>query len=158
MDRILTKKNLGVSSLLIVAGGLMFVGLMLSAGAKQTQSSLKKITIGSRATVNVELAETDADRIRGLSKRKSLPIDNGMLFIFNDYASRVFWMKDLEFPLDIIWIYDGQVVGIEKSLPPAGSNPTVSYISPGPVNMVLEVNGGWADNNDIKIGDVAVVK
>ena len=69
-----------------------------------------------------------------------------------------FWMKDLNFPLDLVWIYDGKIIGIEKNLPPAGSKPTVSYASPGPVNLVLEVNGGWVEANTIKVGDVILIK
>jgi uncharacterized membrane protein (UPF0127 family) len=102
---------------------------------------ISKVVINGQ-TVNVELAISQEDRLRGLSNRESLGADQGMLFVFPDYAPRSFWMKDMQIPLDIIWIKDNQIVGIAYSV--ATAPPLIAYHSPEPVNYVLEVNAGWA--------------
>lgn len=156
MKMILNNKLLSILVLVIGVIVLVAVGFFLTAGT--SSAKLRTLTISGDSSVQVELATTEAQQAKGLGGRKSLPADQGMLFLFTDYTVKKFWMKDLSFPLDLIWIYDGKIVGIEKNLPPAGFNPEVSYDSPGPVNMVLEVNGGWAETNEIKIGDVIMVK
>jgi uncharacterized membrane protein (UPF0127 family) len=76
-----------------------------------------------------------------------------MLFLFPDYQVRQFGMVGMNFSLDIIWLKDKRVVGwAEKVSPPVGQNiPVVSSVLP--VNAVLEVNAGWAAENQLKIGE-----
>ena len=108
------------------------------------------IKIGE-TTFKVEIANTYDARARGLSGRKSLATDTGLLFLFDTPARYGFWMKDMSFPIDIIWIGDnGKVVFIEKDVKPS-TYPKVFYSS-GPANFVLELNAGAADNHSIKIG------
>ena len=105
--------------------------------------------------INVELAKTSSQHIQGLSNRSSLDAYSGMLFIFADKQIRSFWMKEMEFPLDIIWILDNKIVGIESNVPiPENINNLPSYLSPESVNYVLEINAGFAEKNNIKIGDM----
>ena len=92
--------------------------------------------------------------VRGLSDVKILDKDSGMLFVFPTKEVRTFWMKDMNFPLDIIWITDNKIIGIEKNLQPEGSHPLRSYQSPSAVNYVLEVNAGFCEKEKIKIGDM----
>lgn len=103
--------------------------------------------------LNVEVVTTPELTAKGLSGRASLCWECGMLFEFSDYQIRNFWMKDMQFPLDIIWIKDNQIIGInEKVL--VNTNEEITRIqSPEPVNMVLEVNAGWTESNNIKTGD-----
>jgi uncharacterized membrane protein (UPF0127 family) len=103
--------------------------------------------------IDVEIAKSSAARIAGLSWRKSLDENSGMLFALGTPNYYAFWMKDMLFPIDIIWIADDQVVDISKNLPvPQGNNPP-SYSPAEPANYVLEVNAGYADRYGIKIGD-----
>lgn len=116
----------------------------------------------ARATLSegqlvLELAQTDKEIIKGLSGRKELPADQGLLFIFGDYVPRSFWMKNMNFPIDIIWLNDRVVTGIVASAQPEGENPRIHYISPGPANSVLEVNAGWATEYNVKVGDVLII-
>ncbi|MCX6796303.1 MAG: DUF192 domain-containing protein, partial [Candidatus Falkowbacteria bacterium] len=90
---------------------------------------------------------------RGLSYQKTLGENGGMLFIFPDYQVRSFWMKDMNFPLDIIWIKDDKIVKISANLAPEGNQPKNIYSSDEPVNYVLEVNAGFCGKNKIKIGE-----
>lgn len=103
--------------------------------------------------VNVEIANTAEKHYQGLSNRKNLCDNCGMLFIFPDKKERTFVMRNMNFPLDIIWIDDDKIVKIDKNLLPEGENPVNNYSPDIPVNYVLEVNGGFADKNNIKTGD-----
>ena len=93
----------------------------------------------------------------GLSGRPGLTNDQGMLFDFGSLQNPSFWMKDMKFNLDFVWIANGKIIYITKnvSAPPAGTSDgqLKLYNSPSPVDWVLEVSAGWADGNKIKIGD-----
>lgn len=109
-------------------------------------------------TIHVEIAKTESDREKGLGGRAGLAVDGGMLFVFDSKGvSPTFWMKDMEIPLDIIWIKDGKIVKIDKNVaapPPGTADKALTVYSPGqPIDYVLEVNGGYADGNGIKVGD-----
>lgn len=108
------------------------------------------LQIGGK-TIPVEIADTDAKRIQGLSGRESLPIGTGLLFIFEKSAIQSFWMKDMLFPLDIIWVDENwTVIGIERSVKP-DSYPAIFY-SNGLAKYVLELNSGEASSLGIDIG------
>lgn len=121
----------------------------------------KTVTIGGK-TIQVEIANTDSSRGKGLSGRSSLPTDSGMLFIFNSkQITPIFWMKDMIIPIDIIWISGDKIVKIDKSAPApeAGTKDAdLTKYSPGrPIDYVLEVNSGFAGTNNFKVGDSVVL-
>ncbi len=98
-----------------------------------------------------EIAETEAAREQGLSGRESILSGHGMLFIFEKPGTYGFWMKDMHFAIDIIWINEnGEVVGVEKGVEPE-TFPTVFY-PPAPVAHVLELRAGDADLFSIDTG------
>lgn len=107
-------------------------------------------------TVFAEVARNSKDRERGLSGRAELGSENGMLFVFDDYAEHPFWMKQMKIPLDIIWIAGNRIVDIEEniSIPkpetPDGALPI--YRPDVPANLVFEVEAGFAETNGIRIG------
>lgn len=108
------------------------------------------IRIGT-AAIAVELARTPAQRSQGLSGRTDLAESSGMLFLFDKPGMYPFWMKDMQFALDIIWIDSHRtVIGVASSVSPntypAGIEP------PGPVQYVLEVNAGFAASHNIVSG------
>ena len=76
-----------------------------------------------------------------------------MLFVFPRKQIRSFWMKDMNFPLDIIWISDNKIIKIDKDLQPEGENPKNKYQTIQRVDKVLEVNSGFTDKYKIKAGD-----
>lgn len=117
-----------------------------------SDSDYTKVIINDKI-VNVEIAGTAEKHYQGLSNRENLCENCGMLFVFPDKKERTFVMRDMNFPLDIIWIDDDKIVKIDKNLPSEGSNPKILYSSGQPVNYVLEVNAGFCDKNNIKIGD-----
>ena len=103
--------------------------------------------------VNVELAVTSEKQIKGLSQSDILPENSGMLFIYQRYEVQNFWMKDMKFPIDIIWIKDDRIIDLTKNIPVPTSTNLLIYKPKFPVNYVLEVNAGWTDKNNIQVGD-----
>ena len=75
-----------------------------------------KVCIEDKICFYVEVADTLNEREKGLSGKQSLEINKGMLFIFEKETLSGFWMKDMNFPIDIIWIDKNmRIIGIEKS-------------------------------------------
>lgn len=116
------------------------------------------VTINSHS-IFVEVAKTPHEKARGLSNRESLGPSMGMLFIFDGDDRPVFWMKDMSFSLDLIWINKfNRIVDIKENLLPCTQNRCTRYSARIPVKYVLEVNSGWVQKNDIKLGDEVVIK
>ncbi len=127
-------------------------------GGKRGILPLRDVRVGL-ASLSVEIANTPETRKQGLSGHAPLTDDQGMLFIFPAPSVQTFWMVDMTFPLDIIWIgTDRKVVGITANVPAPFPGAPVEklplYSSPFPVQYVLEVNAGWAKSHNVKIGDV----
>jgi len=117
-----------------------------------------QLTLG-QTTISVEIADTPQTRAQGLSGRKALPENTGMLFMFPQVGLPTFWMKDMVFALDFIWINKGQIVQIHKNIPPP-SDPTdpPQVITPDYASLwVLEVPAGFIDNHNISVGDTVVL-
>lgn len=95
------------------------------------------------------------ERAQGLSGTESLEEGTGMLFIFSGPSQQQFWMKDMNYPLDFVWIRDGFVVGLNENIPhPDANNGEIARVSsPEVVDMVLELNGGVIKDKGIKKGD-----
>lgn len=103
--------------------------------------------------VHAEIADSDFETQRGLMDRKSMSDDESMLFLFEKEDRYAFWMKNMQFALDIIWI-DGnrRIVDTAKNVPPCKE--TCESIFPAlTARYVLEVNAGWVEKHKIKIGD-----
>lgn len=101
----------------------------------------------------IEVVDNYESQVQGLSDRKRLGERSGMLFDFGDKRQRNFWMKNMHFPIDIIWIEDDEIVNISKNCQPEGERPEKHYQSLLPVNYVLEINAGISDKLDLKNGD-----
>jgi uncharacterized membrane protein (UPF0127 family) len=115
------------------------------------------ITIAS-STFEVEMATTMAEQACGLSGRSGLQGNEGMLFVFGGSGTQTFWMKDMTFALDMVWISDNTVVGFTENAPPPEPGTALwnlqLYRSPTAVNKVLEVNAGTVEKEHLQIGDV----
>lgn len=103
-------------------------------------------------TFSLILAKTESDRQTGLSKYKSLDQDKAMLFIFDKPDYYRFWMKDMKFPIDIIFIKNGKISQIvEGAQTPKASNLTI-YPSSEMIDKVLEINSGLSQKYNFKPG------
>jgi len=137
-----------------VVSSLLFVSLG-TAQAKSITFAKDKIKIGGK-TITVEVAASEAEHAQGLMNRKSLPENEGMIFIFADEDIRYFWMKNTYIDLSIAYfdkkktIIDIQEMAamsvVEVSRPP-------TYPSAKPAMYALEMNKGWFAKNKIKVGE-----
>jgi len=116
---------------------------------EKTIPNNKPYVLINNKKINIEIADSNIKHQLGLSGRKELSKDSGMLFIFPKDSYPLFWMKDMNFPLDLIWISDEKIVWINKNvpLPPANTRDEnlKIYQSPKPVNYVLEINANQVD-------------
>jgi uncharacterized membrane protein (UPF0127 family) len=118
----------------------------------QNTDAAKTMTISGRI-YNVIYANTEKLRVQGLSYRTSLAQNSIMFFVFDTEDRWGIWMKDMHFPLDILWLDKNyKVVHIVKNALPE-SYPEV-YEPSVPARYVIEANIGFADQNNIKIGDI----
>jgi uncharacterized membrane protein (UPF0127 family) len=89
--------------------------------------------------LNIELADDVLSRTRGLSGRESLSGGSGLLFVFAELGQPGFWMKDMNFPIDILWFNEGrELIDVTEDVYPETFPET--FYSNAPVKYVLEVN------------------
>jgi len=106
---------------------------------------------GKTAEVVAEIADDREERSQGLMHRENLPRDRGMLFVYELEGNYAFWMKNTLIPLDMIFIDKARrIVGIVESAQPHTTEPRRVGI---PSRYILEVNGGWAEEHQVAIGD-----
>lgn len=116
------------------------------------QEDIKTATI-KNISFSVEIADTAVKQSQGLSGHDPLTDNQGMLFIFARSGRYPFWMKGMEFPIDIIWIgEDKRIVDITKNAEPS-SFPRL-YLPKTPAMYVLEINAGLGDKDGFTVGDV----
>ena len=114
------------------------------------------IRLPDRSIIKAEIADTEAERERGLSGRTSLAADAGMWFEFEQDGKYSIWMPDMNFAIDIIWISsDFKVVQIANNVlpePGVSENKLKHYINQSPARYVLEVPAGTAAAHKLMIG------
>lgn len=114
-------------------------------------------TIGiGESSIVVELATSSAAREKGLGGRDGLAPDTGMLFVFPRDGAYAFWMKDMRFPIDMLWLdANGRVVTLRGSVSP-DTYPAV-FSATEPARFVLELPAGYADRHSISLGERLVL-
>ncbi len=102
----------------------------------------------------VEIVESAGEREKGLMYRDNLEADKGMFFIFEEEGIYPFWMKNMKFPIDIIWLNkDYRIIFIAKSALPCVEK-CDNIVPDKPAKYVLEINAGEASKNEFKVGDI----
>jgi uncharacterized membrane protein (UPF0127 family) len=163
--------------LIVIALGVFLVWRLAFSGVNPGLPR-GTITIGNN-TFSAELATTMVQQAKGLSGRTGLGANDGMLFLFNRAAIQSFWMKDMNFPIDIIWIgstpstglgqdtliasgQTGKVLGFEQNAPTPKPGAQLwqlpIYSSPDGVDTVLEVSAGTVVGDNIAVGDVVTIQ
>jgi uncharacterized membrane protein (UPF0127 family) len=104
--------------------------------------------------LEVQIADTEPRRVRGLMFQEQLPLDQGMIFVFPDPGLYSLWMLNMQFPLDMIWFDEsGNVVHIEENVPPCKTVVEItscqSVIPDNEASYVLEVTSGFVEQNNI---------
>lgn len=124
-----------------------------NATERSVPANQPMVEIGT-ARFAVELARDDAAVQKGLSGRQALPEGTGMLFLFPASYRYRFWMPDMHFPIDIIWIANDIVVDITEKVPPEDDLANPDFYRPRtPARYVLEINAGAAARGGVRIGD-----
>lgn len=120
--------------------------------ADGTREATTTVVVINGVAIESEVVDTPAAREQGLSGRGELEKNHGMLFLFDHPDRYSFWMKDMRFSLDLIWIgSDGRIVDITPDVAPASYPST--FTSRKPVVAVLEVPAGTAKREFFSIGD-----
>jgi uncharacterized membrane protein (UPF0127 family) len=100
------------------------------------------------------LARSSQEQATGLAKYKSIAGSQGMLFLFQKADNYSFWMKDMRFPIDIIFIRGDRIVTVFQNVPVSPNNNLPVYTTKTKADKVLEINAGLAKKYNIKIGDL----
>jgi uncharacterized membrane protein (UPF0127 family) len=107
--------------------------------------------------VDVEIAQTEAQRAEGLMNRESLADDAGMMFIYFEPTQSGFWMKNTLIPLSIAFIDDEQRIIQIMDMEPCTKDPCPTYTPDGEYTAALEVNMGAFDEWGIDVGDTVTI-
>lgn len=117
------------------------------------EQKIISLAVINNTKINLEIANTSAEHYLGLSFRKGLLKDSGMLFIFTKKEIRSFVMRDMNFSLDIVFIDGNEIVDIYKNLPFDTKSQNILYTSSSEVDKVLELPGNFCQENNISIAD-----
>jgi len=139
-----------VTALIVVATNL-FQG---RAPFKPTQ----KATI-AKHSFKVKVAESEGEKEIGLSQTRKMPNNYAMIFPFGKDGYYSFWMRNMKFPIDIIYINNNKIVKIFPNVnPPKNNEPLRVYVSDNPSDTVLEINGGLSEKYKFKQGDAIALQ
>lgn len=128
---------------------LFVIAVLIGAASLRPETGSQLQVRGS--TFAVLLADTAAETEQGLSGRQDLPSDQAMLFMFNKPDIRCFWMKDMKFNLDMVWLdHNKQVNAIEQNVSPGTYPDSFCHVN---ARYVLEFNAGTVRQLGLKIGD-----
>ena len=125
--------------------------LALAATFAHADAAMRTIglKIGGHA-LKVEVADSDAARSKGLMYRKSMPANNGMLFVFEDIGYHSMWMKNTPLPLSVAFLdAEGKILNVLDMEPLM----EITYTAAGPARYAIETNKGWFAAKKIKAGD-----
>lgn len=120
-------------------------------GASAPADKRPSLTIGGQ-TVRIDIADNDPERARGLGGRAGLEDTEGMLFIFENEGMHSFWMKDMRFSIDMVWLdSDKRIIYIEENV-----SPETFPQSFGPSELsrfVIELPAGWIKSHNVRVGE-----
>ena len=130
---------------------LLSTSLLLLAGCASASGPWVELN-GKR--FNIEIADDDAERARGLMFRDAMDAEHGMLFIHEVQAPQAYWMKNTRIPLDILYFDDAhKLVSMQRDVPPCSlGDQCPPYPSAAPARYVLEINAGQAAKLELETG------
>ncbi|MFA5173431.1 MAG: DUF192 domain-containing protein [Candidatus Paceibacterota bacterium] len=163
-----------LAAVLLAGAGIMILGFVLAQKEEYRKAEVIFKTEKGEAKFLAEVADNTFKRTRGLSGKENLGEKEGMLFVYSIAGKPGFWMKDMNFAIDIVWIKGEEVVGVTKEVKPESYKegkvfypPTKKVGETGPpvsekvgetglseaVDKILEIKAGEAEKNNIKEGD-----
>jgi len=150
------KKGIILGSMVIV---LVILGIVFFDKSNEIKEKKFQTIKINDIFLNVEIADTDKERIKGLSGRKNLEENKGLLFVFDTEGHHGIWMKEMNFNIDIAWLdKNKKIIHIEKNVSP-NTYPKVFYSfdkdKPTLDLYVLETNANFFEKADIEVEDLA---
>ena len=140
---------------IILASVLFLLFSFITEGALAQELSYAHATVITPKVVSilVEVSDTPEKRSLGLGKRDKLKKGWGMLFVFEKRIPHSFWMKNMRFPIDIIWLDNQRIVELAENVPPPQEGESPKVMEPRlPSNFVLEIESGRARALGLKVG------
>lgn len=138
---------------LIIATVLVVVFCIFFFQNYNQEQGIQKVKIGGQV-IKVDVVDTPSTRAQGLSGREGLAKDEGMLFVFENSGVYFFWMKDMNFAIDIIWFDEfGKVVYIKENATPESYPETFAPPKEKTSKYVLEVFSGFSLSHNLQVGD-----
>ncbi|MFQ4139297.1 DUF192 domain-containing protein [Nodosilinea sp. PGN35] len=128
------------------------------ADPRGQQLAVTAVTTLGGEEIFLEVAATPQQQALGLMYRDALPGDRGMLFPMGRPRPVSFWMKNVPVALDMVFVYQGQIVGLAEA-PPCTADPCPTY-GPGNqlVDQVIELRAGRAAELGLAVGDEVVIR
>jgi uncharacterized membrane protein (UPF0127 family) len=151
----MAKKEVLISKWQLLFIGAFFVCFIFLIFWNSRTPQTEFIMLGEES-LEVYVAKTLKDTYKGLGGREDLDGKDGMLFLFDFSSKHGIVMRDMLFPIDIVWLDGGRVVDIAPAVPIEFGVPEYALTSYRPrsdANMVLELPAGWSVQNDLHIGD-----
>ncbi len=140
----------------------LLLALLLALGCERSEPPLPSAAAAPRARVTIgvhvidaEVANTPERKQRGLSGRPFLADGQGMLFPYDAPGLHGFWMPDMYFDIDIVWMRQGRIVHVAPKV--SRSDTTRIYQPSQPADLVLEVPAGTAERHGWRVGDAVDV-
>lgn len=134
--------------------------IVTSCGSPTVLPNPNQVVIESGSgplTISVETVSNQTAYEKGLSGRGGLEDNAGMLFVFNHEQFLDFWMKDMLFPLDIVFISKGLKVVDVRTMPVCIEQPCPVFSSKKPAQYALEMSAGYAKDHKIKTGNMVIL-
>jgi len=123
-----------------------------------SDETTKEIWVGPHK-LTAAIADDDQKRKQGLGDREFLADETGMLFIFDKPDFYAFWMRGMKFPLDFIWIRGDEISDITENVPvPEDSSHPATYRPAQTADKVLEVEAGWIEKHQVRVGNKVIIK
>ena len=147
--------------LLVIGAIIIGILVFLLVQPSSKTSSHQEMKVGD-TTIRVTVMRTPEELAQGLSGKEKLEEDEGMFFILPTTQIPTFWMKDMNFAIDMIWIKDTIVVGVTENVSTPGKAANLKdlprYSPTDSANRVLEVNAGFSQKHNIKKGSIIQIQ
>ena len=142
--------------LAILAAALLAVFYFVNYVHVDLGSQAQATVVVGGKVFSADVASMAQERAQGLSGREGLSDGGGMIFLFGSPGNYGFWMKDMRFPIDIVWVSGSKVVGFSENTeaePGKATSELRVYYPPEPVDKVLELKAGAVSKYGLKVGD-----
>ena len=143
--------------ILVFVAAVVFAGIQFYSNGAGFLRSRPQVSLDGGQPIPVRIADTPAEREQGLSGSEPMDPDEGMLFRFDAPSKPSFWMKDMRFSIDIVWIgSDWTIIDITRDIAPETYPATFSPSHDA--QYVLEVPAGFAKRRDVEIGQSVMLQ